>query len=61
MLEFKHVSLYEGFSDLLVGPRYEKLVIMIRFLRQPSGEVDRGLKVHPLPGWGEEAIRKSAQ
>ena len=61
MLKFKHVSLHEGFSNLLVGPRDEKLVIVIRFLRQPGGEVDRGLQVHSLPVWGEEIIRESAQ
>lgn len=43
MLKFKHVSLYEGFANLLVGPRYEELVVMIGFLRQPGGEVDWGL------------------
>lgn len=53
MLELKHVSLYKGFSDLLVGPCYEKLIIVICFFRQPSGEVDRCLKVHSLPVWGD--------
>lgn len=43
MLEFKHVSLYEGFSNLLVGPGYEQLVVVIGFLCQPSGEEDWGL------------------
>lgn len=51
MLKFKHVSLYKGFSNLLVGPRYEKLVVMISFLCQPGGEVDWGLQVHSLPVW----------
>lgn len=41
VLKFKHVSLYKGFSNLLVGPRDEQLVVMISFLRQPGGEVDR--------------------
>lgn len=40
VLKFKHVSLYKGFSNLLVGPCYEKLVIMVCFLRQSRGEVD---------------------
>lgn len=58
VLKFKHVSLYKGFSDLLIGPRDEKLVVMIRFLCQPRGEVDGGLEVHPLPvWWWEEVIR----
>ena len=29
MLEFKHVSLYEGASDLLVGPCDEQLVVVV--------------------------------
>lgn len=61
MLKFKHVSLYKGFSNLLVGPCYEKLVIMVCFLRQSRGEVDWRLKVHSLPGCGEEVISVSAQ
>lgn len=43
VLKLKHVSLHEGFSNLLVGPCNEKLVIVICFLCQPSGEVDWGL------------------
>lgn len=54
VFKLKHVSLYEGFSDLLVGPRDEELVVMICFLCQPGGEVDGGLQVHPLPVGGEE-------
>lgn len=61
VLKFKHVSLYKGFSNLLVGPRYEKLVVMISFLCQSSGEVDWGLQVHSLPVWSEGAIRASVQ
>ena len=57
VLEFKHVSLYKGFSNLLVGPCYEKLVVMISFLRQPSGEVDWGLQVHSLPVQSEKVLR----
>ena len=29
VLEFKHVSLYESASNLLIGPSYEQLVIVI--------------------------------
>lgn len=43
VLKLKHVSLYKRFSNLLVGPRNEKLVIVICFLCQTSGEVDWGL------------------
>ena len=49
VLEFKHVSLYKGLADLLVGPRDEELVVMVGLLRQPRGEVDGGFEVHPLP------------
>lgn len=43
VLKLKHVSLYKRFSNLLVGPSNEKLVIVICFLCQSSGEVDWGL------------------
>lgn len=43
VLKFKHISLYKRFSDLLVGPRDEELVIVICFLRQPGGEIDWSL------------------
>lgn len=49
VLELKHVSLYKGLADLLVGPRDEELVVVVGLLRQPRREVDRGLEVHPLP------------
>lgn len=51
VFKFKHVSLHKCFSDLLVGPRYEQLVVVIGFLCQPSGEVDWGFQVHSLPVW----------
>lgn len=57
MLELKHVPLHEGLPNLLVGPRDEKLVVVIRFLRQPGGEVDRRLQVHSLPVWQDEIIK----
>lgn len=59
MLKFKHVSLYERLSNLLIGPRDEEFVIVIRLLRQPGGEVDRSLQVHSLPDGGGEVIRVS--
>lgn len=57
VLKLKHVPLHEGLSNLLVGPRDEKLVVVIRFLRQPGGEVDRRLQVHSLPVWQDELIK----
>lgn len=49
MLELKHVSLYEGLADLLIGPGDEELVVVIGFLRQPGGEVNGGFQIHSLP------------
>lgn len=49
VLELEHVPLHEGLADLLVGPRDEELVVMVGLLRQPRGEVDRGLEIHSLP------------
>ena len=49
VLEFKHVPLYKGLADLLVGPRDEKLVVMVGLLRHSRGEVDGGFEVHSLP------------
>lgn len=54
VFKLKHVPLDEGFSDLLIGPRDEEFVVMICFLRQPGGEVDGGLQIHPLPVCGED-------
>lgn len=56
VLELKHVSLYECFSDFLVGPCNEKLVIVICFFRESSGEVDRCLQVHSFPGCRQELV-----
>lgn len=56
VLELKHVSLYERFSDFLVGPCNEKLVIVISFFCQSSGEVDWCLQVHSLPGWRQVTL-----
>lgn len=49
MLELKHVSLYEGLADLLIGPGDEELVVVIGFLRQPGGEVNGGFQIHSFP------------
>lgn len=56
VFELKHVSLYKGFSDLLIGPGDEEFVVVIGFLCEPRGEVDGGLHVHPLPVEGEERL-----
>lgn len=56
VFELKHVSLYKGFSDLLIGPGDEEFVVVIGFLCEPRGEVDGGLHVHPLPVEGEESV-----
>ena len=32
VLEFKHVSLYKSASDLLIGPGYEELVVVVCLL-----------------------------
>lgn len=42
VFELKHVSLYKGFSDLLIGPGDEEFVEVIGFLCEPCGEVDGG-------------------
>lgn len=49
MLELKHVSLYEGFADLLIGPGDEELVVVIGFLGQSRGEVYGSFQIHSLP------------
>lgn len=43
VFKLKHISLNKGFSNLLVCPCYEKLVVMIGFLCQPSGKIDWSL------------------
>lgn len=49
VLEVEHVAMDEGLSDLLVGPRDEHFVIIVRLLGQAQREVDRELQVHSLP------------
>ena len=44
MLEFKHVSLYKGASDLLIGPRDEQLVVMVCLKYMHSNEFNDGGK-----------------
>lgn len=49
VLELKHVSLYKGLSDLLIGPGDEQFVVVIGLLRQPSGEINGGFQIHSFP------------
>lgn len=49
MLELKHVSLYKGLADLLIGPGDEEFVVVIGFLRQPGGEINGCFQIHSLP------------
>lgn len=43
VLELKHVPLDKGLTDLLVGPGYEELVVVVGLLCQARGEVNGGL------------------
>lgn len=49
VLELKHVSLYKGLADLLIGPGDEEFVVVIGFLRQPGGEINGCFQIHSLP------------
>jgi hypothetical protein len=49
VFEVEHVSLYECLPDLLVGPRDEHLVVVVRLLGQSDAEVDGHAEVHPFP------------
>lgn len=43
VLKLKHVPLHKGFPNLLVGPRYEELIVVVCLLCQASGEVNWSL------------------
>lgn len=49
VLKLKHVPLDEGLTDLLVGPGYEELIVVVGLLCQARGEVNGGLQVHAFP------------
>lgn len=49
MFELEHVPLHKGFSNLLIGPRDEEFVVVVRFLRQARREVDGSFQIHSLP------------